>query len=134
MDSIELITAFLKHSPFALHVGLRLREIEPDHAVLEMPFSEELATYGEVVHGGAIGTLVDTAATAASWAGAEMPETPRGATISLTVNYVRAATGQDVVADARVVRRGRSLCFCDVRVTDAEDRLVAHGVVTYRVG
>lgn len=134
MDSIELVTTFLKHSPFALHVGLRLREIEPDHAVLELPFSEQLPTFGEVVHGGAISTLVDTAATAASWAGAEMPETPRGATISLTVNYVRAATGQDVVADARVVRRGRSLCFCDVRVTDADDRLVAHGVVTYRIG
>jgi uncharacterized protein (TIGR00369 family) len=115
-------------------VGLRVRDIEPDHAVLELPFSEELATAGEVVHGGAIGTLVDTAATAASWAGAELSDAPRGATVSLTVNYVRAATGQDVVADARVVRRGRSLCFCDVRVTDADDRLVAHGVVTYRLG
>jgi acyl-coenzyme A thioesterase PaaI-like protein len=39
-----------------------------------------------------------------------------------------------VVADARVLRRGRSLCFCDVDVTDASGTLVAKGIVTYKLG
>ncbi len=39
-----------------------------------------------------------------------------------------------LVADARVVRRGRSLCYCDVGVTDSDGQLVAKGLVTYKLG
>ena len=37
-------------------------------------------------------------------------------------------------ADARVIRRGKSLCFCDVDVTGADGGLVAKGIVTYKLG
>ena len=40
----------------------------------------------------------------------------------------------EVVADARVIRRGKSLCFCDVDVTDADGGLVAKAIVTYKLG
>jgi acyl-coenzyme A thioesterase PaaI-like protein len=33
-----------------------------------------------------------------------------------------------------VLRRGGSLCFCDVEVTDGDDRLVAKALVTYKLG
>jgi acyl-coenzyme A thioesterase PaaI-like protein len=60
----EIITQFLKHSPFVAHLGMRLDRIERDRAELSMPFRQELVTVGEVVHGGAISPLVDTAAMA----------------------------------------------------------------------
>ena len=50
--------------------------MEPDRAVLKMPFSDTLPTMGDVVHGGAISSLVDTAAAAAAWSGAQVPERP----------------------------------------------------------
>jgi acyl-coenzyme A thioesterase PaaI-like protein len=38
-------------------------------------------------------------------------------------------------ADARFLRHGSSLCFCEVKVTGARDaRLVATGLVTYKLG
>jgi uncharacterized protein (TIGR00369 family) len=131
----EVITQFLLHSPFALHLGMRLDAIEADRARLVMPYRDELATIGDLVHGGAITALVDTAAMAASWSahdvsGGEL----RGTTVSLSVDFVAAARGSQVVADARVLRRGRSLCFCDVDVADASGTLVAKGIVTYKLG
>jgi acyl-coenzyme A thioesterase PaaI-like protein len=36
------------------------------------------------------------------------------------------------VADARVLRRGRSVCFCEVDVRDGDD-LVAKGLVSYKL-
>jgi uncharacterized protein (TIGR00369 family) len=130
-----VITQFLLHSPFVLHLGMRLEKIEPDRAQLAMPFRDELATIGDVVHGGALSALVDTAAMAASWSAHEVSGGElRGTTVGLSVDFVAAARGGEVVADARVLRRGRSLCFCDVDVTDANGALVAKGIVTYKLG
>ena len=50
---------------------MRLDSIEPDRARLVMPFRDELATIGDIVHGGALSALVDTAAMAASWSAHE---------------------------------------------------------------
>ena len=130
-----VITEFLKHSPFVLHLGMRLQSIEPDRVRLAMPYRDELATIGEVVHGGALCALVDTAAMAASWSAHDVEGgLLRGTTVGLSVDFVAAAQGAEVSADARVIRRGKSLCFCDVDVTDAGGRLVAKGIVTYKLG
>src|SRR3954454_7880786 len=130
----EIITQFLLHSPFVLHLGMRLAAAEPDHARLAMPYRDELATIGEVVHGGALSALVDTAAMAASWSAHDPSGPLRGTTVGLSVDFLAAAQGQEVTAEATVLRRGRSLCFCDVDVTDAGGTLVAKGIVTYKLG
>src|SRR3954452_13435662 len=113
----EGIAQFLLHSPFVLHLGIRLESIEADHARLVMPYRDELATIGDVVHGGALTALVDTAAMAASWSAHEVSGQLRGTTVGLSVDFVAAARGGEVAADARVIRRGSSLCFCDVDVS-----------------
>jgi uncharacterized protein (TIGR00369 family) len=130
----EVITQFLLHSPFVIHLGMRLESIEPDRAVLAMPYRDELATIGDVLHGGALGALVDTAAMAASWSAHDVSGPLRGTTVGLSVNFVAAARGEEVTANARVIRRGKSLCFCDVDVTGADGGLVAKGIVTYKLG
>jgi uncharacterized protein (TIGR00369 family) len=130
----EVIAQFLQHSPFVLHLGMRLESIEADHARLTMPYRAELATIGEVIHGGALSAIVDTAAMAASWSAHDPSGPLRGTTVGLSVDFVAAAQGQEVTADARVIRRGKSLCFCDVDVTDADGSLVAKGIVTYKLG
>ncbi len=130
----EIIEAFIPNSPHAAQLGIRLASIGDDEAVLELPFKPELATIGAVVHGGAIGALIDTAAMAAAWATDEVPENPAGSTVSLSVNYASAADGVDLRAEGKVARRGGRLSFCEVRVTDPEGTVVAHGIATYRFG
>jgi uncharacterized protein (TIGR00369 family) len=133
-DVADVLAAYIEHSPFAVHLGLRTDKIEPDHVRLAMPYNEQLATVGDVVHGGAISSLLDTAATIAAWSGLESLENVRGTTISLAVTFVAAARGRDLVADARVVRRGRSVCFCEVDVQDDAGATVAKGLITYKLG
>jgi uncharacterized protein (TIGR00369 family) len=88
-----------------------------------------------MVHGGAIATLVDVAAMASAWAGAPLPEKLRGATVSLSLEYVDAAHGEDLVACAELVRRGRSLATCEVTVLTADGaRVIAKGLVAYKLG
>ncbi|HVY96367.1 MAG TPA: PaaI family thioesterase [Solirubrobacterales bacterium] len=135
MRGAELIAEFLKHSPFVAHLRIELREIEDDRAVLALPFREEVVTIGDVVHGGAVSALLDTAAMAASWSAIEFEgEPPRGTTVGLSVDFLAAARAQGLLAEATVLRRGASLCFCEVKVRGADDgALVATGLVTYKL-
>ena len=130
----EVIAQFIPASPLVRHLGIELAKLEPDHAELRLPFKDEVATLGDVVHGGAIASLIDTAGMAAAWADDAEPEALAGATVSLTVDYVAAARGQDLLATATVARRGRSLAFVDVRVTEPGGRLAAKGSLVYRFG
>jgi uncharacterized protein (TIGR00369 family) len=130
----QLVEAFIPHSPHTAALGISIESIGDDHAVLTMPFKDELATFGDLVHGGAVSTLIDTAAMAAAWASDEVPENPIGSTVSLTVNFVSGARGVDLRAEARVFRRGRQLSSIEVHATDPDGRPVAHGIATYRFG
>jgi uncharacterized protein (TIGR00369 family) len=130
----QLVEAFIPHSPHAAALGISIESIADDRAVLVMPFKPELATMGDVVHGGAISTLLDTAATVAAWAVDEVPESPAGSTVSLAINFASAARGVDLRAEAVVVRRGRQLSSIEVRATDPEGRLIANAIATYRLG
>ena len=130
----EIMRAFIPASPFAKELGIELVALGDDRAELRLPWSPRLATMGDVVHGGAIAALLDTAGMAAAWSDDFEPEKTAGATVSMTVNYTAAAIASDLAAEARVVRRGRSLCFCEVQVSDAEGTVVAHGSMVHRYG
>lgn len=127
----DLFRTWFEHSPFTQRLGLRIERIDTDVAELLLPQDGGNATFADVVHGGAIATLIDVAAAAASWSGADVPENPRGATVDLSVQYLAAGRGE-LRAQGRVLRRG-TLCRCAVDVT-SDDGLVAHALVTYKVG
>ena len=130
----EIIQQFVPTSPLVRHLGIRLEAIEDGRARLVLPYRPELATIEDIVHGGAIASLIDTAGMAATWSDDSEPESMSGSTVTLNVNYVAAARGRDLTATAEVVRRGRSLVFSEVRVTKPDGRLVATGSVVQRLG
>ena len=131
-DGAALARGWLENSAFVAHLGIRVEAMEPDRARLSMPFSDSLPTMGDVVHGGAISSLIDTAAAAAAWSGAEVPEKIRASTVGISVEFLAPARGTGVVADARVLRRG-AITFLAVDVTDDGGQQVATALVTYRL-
>ena len=121
-------------SPLGRHLNWQAEVVDTDYARFRMPFAEHNVTVGKMVHGGAISALADAAATAACWATPEAdPGGSRGATIALNVNFLKAALGADLVADARVVQRGGSVCVADVDVRSAAGELVAVARATYKL-
>lgn len=125
---------FLPSSPLVNQLGIELVELAPDRAELVLPFDPRLATVADIVHGGAIASLIDTAGMAATWSDEAEPESLSGSTVSMNVDYVAAARGRDLRATARVVRRGRRLCFTDVTAAEPAGRVVARGSVVQVLG
>ncbi len=88
-------------------------------AVLRLPFSERICRHGGVISGQALMAFADTAMVIANFAA------NRGyrqmTTVDQTTHFMRAAAGGDVLADARVVRLGRTMSFGRVTLTGAAD-------------
>ena len=133
-SAADIVREFLPTSPFVAHLGMKLSDMAPDRVTLELPFRDSLVTIGTTVHSGALASLIDTAAMVAAWSGAETPENLRGTTVALSITFLAPADGEDVVADASVLRRGRNLAFVDVDVRTVGGRSVAKGLVTYKLG
>jgi uncharacterized protein (TIGR00369 family) len=88
-------------------------------AILRLPFSERLCRNGGVVSGQALMAFADTAMVIANVA-ANRGYRPM-TTVDQTTHFMRAATATDVLADARVVRLGRTMSFGRVTLTSAAD-------------
>src|SRR5256884_1464440 len=58
----DIIRQFLPTSPYVGHLGIQLIDMQPDVATLRLPFADSLITIGTTMHGGAIASLIDTAA------------------------------------------------------------------------
>lgn len=130
---VTLIEKGIAGAPYATLLGIEMVRCETDRLVLRLPFRGDLVTVGDLLHGGAIASLVDVAATGAVWAHPDVTPGSRGTTIGFTVNFLAAARGVDLEAEARVRRRGRSVCTGEVTVRDPDGGEVAIAVVTYKL-
>jgi len=88
-------------------------------AILRMPFSERLCRNGGIVCGQALMAFADTAMVIANLA-ANRGYRPM-TTVDQTTHFMRAVTASDVLADARVVRMGRTMSFGRVTLSSASD-------------
>jgi uncharacterized protein (TIGR00369 family) len=131
-QDFEAFETRLLRKGFGLLLGCRLDHIEDGYCRVRLPFKPELSRGDALIHGGVISALIDKAGTAAAWSYEDIAPTARGATVALNVNFIKGARG-DLMAHARVVRRGGTLTIVDVDVLDTDGDIVAKGPVTYKL-
>jgi uncharacterized protein (TIGR00369 family) len=119
----------LESVPFARLLGIELEEIHRGTAILSLQVKSELKQNNGVVHGGAIASLVDTAAAFAIIS--LLPRTERATTADLTISYLRPLTTGRARAVAKVVRVGRRLVVTSAEVLDESGNLAATALSTY---
>lgn len=107
-------------------IGARLNRVEPGEVEIELPFREDLTQQHGYLHAGVVTAVVDSACGYAA-----LSLTPTGAeivSVEFKINLVSPATGDLLVARARVLRAGRNLTVCagDAFMrTGAKEKLVA---------
>lgn len=129
----ETLAGLVAGSPYGRLLGIEVEEAGEGRVRLRLPYRESLTTLGDLVHGGALAGLVDTAATAAAWLGLEDPSGARGTTLGFSVSYLRGLRGADALAEARVVRAGRQIVVLRVEVSDPTGEPCATALVTYKL-
>ena len=132
-DRSEVLKKQFETSPFGARIGVRGVRFEHGRAVLELPFDPDNTTVADIVHGGAVLSLADIAATAAAWTTVENAFEYRGITADLSLSFIAAGRSQTLTADARVIRRGGTLTYLEVDVTNEDAEIVAKALVTYKL-
>jgi uncharacterized protein (TIGR00369 family) len=111
--------------------GFVLERIEAGRAVLRLRVRPHHLQVYEVVHGGVIAALADTAGGLATYMSG--PRGARVATIEMKINFLEAVERGTVRAEAQVLRRGRNFSVVECDVRDAT-RLVAKALMTFSIG
>jgi uncharacterized protein (TIGR00369 family) len=136
MDAAALKQVMEELIPFNRVLGVRVVAIEPGRAQLEIAFREELIgdPMRRAVHGGVISALADTAGGCAVWSAREEPRA-RVSTIDMRIDYLRPGRPEALLAEATVVRIGRRVGVCDMRVfhASAPGDAIATGKGVYNV-
>lgn len=112
-------------APWVQDLQLSIEAIHPPGteggagATLRMKFSERLCREGGVICGQALMSLADTAMVfaVAAASGRYRPMT----TVDQTSHFLKPASNADVLADARIVRMGRSMAFGQVMLNGVFD-------------
>ena len=101
-DLSELLNAV----PYCVHLGIKART-EDEGVLLEMPFGEHLVGNPilPALHGGVIGSLLETAALVTIIWETGVSEVPKP--VDVTVDYLRSGRARTSYARARIARQGR---------------------------
>lgn len=115
-------------------VGIALVDAGDGKARARLVVEDSLQNMGGTLHGGAIATIVDDVGTIAIMT-ADRDHRP-GVTTDLNVSYFSPAPGgRAVIADAVVLKSGKTLAFVSVDIRREDDQvLVAQGRMTKFMG
>ncbi len=125
------LEAWLQATPYVGKLGLCLERVTADSLRLRLPFCEQNTNPGQALHGGVAASVASIAGQALTRATLGVEAAPCHTT-AIQVSYLAAAIGEDVFADARLLRRGKEICFVDVSLETAEGKPIAHTLNTVR--
>ncbi len=126
---VELARKRMKKSRFPALLGFHIESLAPGSAVLSMEVKKRHKQIQDVVHGGVLAALADTAAAIAAYT--VVPHGTEIATIELKINYLSAVPGGKIKAEGKVLRAGRNFVVTECEVFDAKGNLAAKALLTF---
>ncbi|MCI2808757.1 PaaI family thioesterase [Eoetvoesia caeni] len=111
------------------YIGLVPEAFSPELTRTRLPYRQEISNSRGEIHGGTLMGALDFTLSAA--ARANDPSTGM-ATIDMTTHFIAPARGT-VVFEAKCLRMGRSLAFCEGRALDEDGQLLATASATFKI-
>jgi uncharacterized protein (TIGR00369 family) len=128
---MDFVARWISESPYSRFLGVELAERSDEALVLRLPYKDENSNPGKALHGGCAASLGAIGAQALTRA-ALGPDSGTWHTAGLQVSYLAAAIGETIVARARLLRRGKELCFAEVDVETEDRKPIAHVTAAVR--
>ena len=122
---------YQKKIPFVAHLKILTEALGEGTARLSMPVEPHLKNSLGTAHGGVIMSLLDVALCTA--ARTLHPDSIGVITIDLSTSFIGGASGARLLAEARVLKDGRSMSFVEAEAKNEDGSLVAKAIATVRV-
>lgn len=125
MNTIEEVREFFSKDRFATENGAVIDEIGDHYAKCSMILeSKHMNAMGSLM-GGAAFTLADFAfAVASNW------QKPGTVSISSNISFLGVAKGKQIIAEAVMIKNGRTTCYYQINVDDDLGNKVAAVTIT----
>jgi uncharacterized protein (TIGR00369 family) len=129
MNSLELVRQVTALTGFTHSAGVEVISAEPGKVELSLARKSELLQFNGYFHGGVVSGLADHAAGAA--ATTALPPGKIAVTVDLHVNFLSPASGTAIVAKARALQVGGTICVVSVTVeTETQKGIQVSAVAT----
>ncbi len=115
--------------PFLDLLGAKRESVADGKARLTLELQPQLRNLYDGFHGGVIMTLLDVAMASAAVSRSDFKNTV--VTVDISVSFLAPASGT-VIAEAEATGGGKSMCFCEGRVTDPNGKLLARALGTFK--
>jgi uncharacterized protein (TIGR00369 family) len=119
----------MKKSRAIAMLGFALEAVGEGRAVLRLDARSHHKQLNNVVHGGILAAMVDTASAIAAYT--TVPAGVALATVELKINYLEGVPGGRIKAEARVLRTGRNFVVTECEVFDRKGTLAAKALLTF---
>ncbi len=134
-DLVERVRARARENLFWRTLGVEVDDAREGWARLRVRVRDEIRNAaGAPVHGGVLSALVDMAVGGAL---STLHESSAGgvgqSTLDLNVSFLAAGSGDEIVAEGRIIKRGRTIAFGEATITDGAGTLLAIGRATYMI-
>jgi acyl-CoA thioesterase len=130
-DALQYTREYQKKIPFLSHLKILTEELGQGSAKLSLPVEKHLTNSMGTVHGGVIMSLLDIALCTAA---RTLHAGSIGAiTIDMSTSFIDGASGARLLAEARVLKDGRTMSFVEAEARNEDGTLVAKAIATVRV-
>ncbi|MCL4400418.1 PaaI family thioesterase [Candidatus Parvarchaeota archaeon] len=116
MDN-KAIRQVIESDPFLKYVGVKVLVLKEGYCKISVDFREELTRFGGLLNGGAIATLADAAGGCSVLT---LNDGSNQVTAQLDISFLKPIRSGPVIAEANVIKKGKSLSFADVQVYDGD--------------
>jgi uncharacterized protein (TIGR00369 family) len=118
-----------RYVPFSEHLGLRVERADGGESMVSVELRPELLNNHDSGHGGVLMTLLDSAMAHAALSRVDYAR--EVVTIDMHIAFMRPTSGR-LQAQGRATGGGRSVCFCEATVVDADGEVAARAMGTFR--
>lgn len=117
--------------PIAKLLGFELTHVDLDRARIELDAGPEHANPMGTLHGGVLCDIADAAMSMAFASGLTAKES--FTTLEIKMNFLRPVWTAHLVAEGKMLKRGKTVGLMECRITDQEGELVAYATSTAMV-
>ena len=125
MKTLEEIKEIFKNDRFATENGASIEVVEDGYAICSLEITPHHLNAAGAIMGGVPFTLADFA-----FAVAANAEGLGTVSLSSTINFLNAAKGKKLIAEAKCEKNGRTTCLYSIKVFDELGTSVANVSIT----
>ncbi|HMI51142.1 MAG TPA: PaaI family thioesterase [Candidatus Saccharimonadales bacterium] len=128
-EMTEFVRERMKESRASTLFGFEVTRVRTGRVTFTLNAKPRHKQIHGVVHGGILAALADTAAAIAAYT--VIPLGTELATVQLSINYLKAAPGGKITANARVLRAGRNFVVTECEIQNEDGSLAAKALITF---